>query len=72
MNHKIGDKLLIQKVKPNQGPAWTRKMDQWIGKEITITHITSHGFYRCEENSWTWHGDWLEDPLLTFLNEVTK
>lgn len=72
MNHKVGDKLTIIKVNPQRSPTWIREMDKWIGKEVTISQITPTSFYRCKENSWTWHGAWLEDPLLAFLNEVTK
>ena len=77
MIYKIGDTITIIKpevINKNGRFNWSDEMDDIVGKEFEIKEVDDSGYYRCNTPKFRWCliEEWIEDPILTLINEVTK
>ena len=75
MKFKVGDKVTVFKPVSDEHLDWVSDMDNFIGKSFKIQGF--HGDrYKIDGDdgdwTWTWKEEWLEDPVLRLINEVTR
>lgn len=61
MKYKVGDKVRI--VKEKTGDEWNRagRMDEWLGKIMTISNVNGYGYSMEEdEGAWYWYEEMIE------------
>lgn len=68
--YKVGDKVRVKDHPVDIGPGWTSGMDEMLGKIVTISRVTSGGWYRIEDSYYSWCDGMFEDLVQTTGNEV--
>ena len=68
--YKVGDKVRVKDHPVDVGPGWTMDMDKMLGKIVTISTVTSRGWYRLEDSYYTWCDEMFEGLAQTTGNEV--
>ena len=78
MKFNKGDKVTIIKPKSVDGPYfnaqiyWMDEMDRFVGRELTITEVHDHSYICDIDIRWSWLEEWIEDPMISLINMVTK
>ena len=73
MKFKIGDIVTLIKPKKDytSGLQWIKPMNRYVGLTTTIKYVVGN-YIRLKGVEYFWSEEWIEDPILTLINEVTK